>query len=989
MSHFENVGYYTFFTPDRRCITLPANEIENVYFSTATRLRNKETGNLDNAYFPLGSLDGFKTKKGDLYYATEENATGKFIGYCLDGDRTKVVTYPINDCTQAICLFFTTDKDKGDVFGAGIFTTGNDSNKNNIANFSVSDVSKPVELDLLKQQAQNNDVLLLENLDYTLRDEADGVITQGSYTSAFFDIKTLDVPVGMTVNYLEGGKLPDEQIKNSVSQLNTLITKNNSGYAYNTDMSRSDLGKISVGEVLHLNDDNLYKLDHRLMYLSEYSIEKGNPINLYVVYTKVDFLVSGNWNEYAKQVYEASNLKNTNAILITVPYFDAKNREGITDFSVSHYMPGVYAKGIDINTAAIGKIKAVSSRMESTGVVQYESITSTQVEDFITKVYTQTYKPYVIYFGLRYADGTIQVKSEDSGKESKPGYGFVKTIILKSNKYFDDIKKLTLPERGATQTLQTGTSVYTENPNYESERLLYDLQRAELIDRANQGNASDWKEVENSIQFKEKQLDELTANKYITGYAFKDDFEQWINDLNVVFGGTENQPPKYTFDQTYNKDTWSTVDPVVYGTIDVASLLASVWSADAVPEAIGLMYATKRGNAVNMALYSSTIILPVVASGELRAGALASQLTKDSKIFYRGFVHTLNADGKLAKVSTTYTRGRLLEFFKFSDNAPITITELDAFAEAVKGKKITNSQIKSILSEVDETKRVAFFKEVVNGGGLTKASQFLSKHPQIMQDDAILNATARLLKNNSAFVEANSTKISTIIDKMAEAGIRCRTCATTGSNAGLKYFDEVLDDLDFAITNYSKTPGFDKLLTEMAAHANKADGGAFALQYLRSQGTGFASKVQEFESFYLSGARFEADIKIKDGVEKLLELKSWSKSTWETFGSGSSLEQLKGYIESYKKDKNLFEYIANKTKLVNDGVADPIGFVKGKFQNAFKNNAKELFEKNPRLFEKITYNGNKIDIDDYQELIEYCNKSDFYNSSLFNFIKLE
>jgi hypothetical protein len=34
-------------------------------------------------------------------------------------------------------------------------------------------------------------------------------------------------------------------------------------------------------------------------------------------------------------------------------------------------------------------------------------------------------------------------------------------------------------------------------------------------------------------------------------------------------------------------------------------------------------------------------------------------------------------------------------------------------------------------------------------------------------------------------------------------------------------------------------------------------------------------KVQEFESFYLSGERFEADIKLFDGVTKLIEFKSF------------------------------------------------------------------------------------------------------------------
>jgi len=207
-------------------------------------------------------------------------------------------------------------------------------------------------------------------------------------------------------------------------------------------------------------------------------------------------------------------------------------------------------------------------------------------------------------------------------------------------------------------------------------------------------------------------------------------------------------------------------------------------------------------------------------------------------------------------------------------------------------------------------------------------------------DESILEATAKMLKNNSKYVEDNLSKIQTIYDKLAAAGARCKTCATKGTNAGIKHLDEIIDDLDFAITNFKDKKGFDKLLTEMAAHSNKADGGAFMLQYLKSKGAGFANNVQEFESFYLSGERFEADIKLFDGVTKLIEFKSFAKSSWEAFGGTSSLNQLKGYMKSGE----VFEYVANKTKLLNDGVADPAKFVKEQFQRVFKKNAEDFFK---------------------------------------------
>jgi hypothetical protein len=535
-----------------------------------------------------------------------------------------------------------------------------------------------------------------------------------AFTSSFFDIASMDVPPGVSVDRIEGGKFSPEKIQKAISQVNKLIAKNNSGYGYNTEMSNTDMGNISVDENIPVGGDKLNRLDHSLVYLSEFSKQKNNQVNIYVVYTKVDFLISGNWNEFTKQVYEASNLKDKNAILITVPYFNLKKGIGITDFSVDHYMPGLYAKGVDVKTSAIAKVKAGNLRKETTGAAgTYESILKTQVEEFISQVYQQTYKPYIIYLGLKYADGSIQATKKESA-EYQPGYNFVKTILLQQNKYYDEIQKLVKPGQSTGISPTTMAPVIAYDPNYEQHLLQYELDKADLLDKANEGKNEDWNGVENSVEFKEKQLEELTANKYITGYAFKGGFTQWTKDLSVVFGGTDESPPIYEFANVYNKDKWSTLDPIVYGVIDVSSVAASFIAADAIPEAIGLMYSVKRKDVLSAALYTSAIVLPVIASGELRVGQkLASKLTKDSKIFFRGFVYTLQTDGKLAKLSTNYKRGRLLEFFNFSDKS-ITTAELDAFSSALKENKVLSKDIKGILSETDEVKRATLFKNISN-----------------------------------------------------------------------------------------------------------------------------------------------------------------------------------------------------------------------------------------------------------------------------------
>lgn len=674
-------------------------------------------------------------------YAFQSQSSGEFANYVITPDY-RIVSLPSPSSLIYDACNFDNEK-KGPVYGFSengkVYCWGKDAyyergtttkypgKLDYIENPKDSDkitlffdIERPCpSKEMTITYSQIKDKLNISDLNKFIQNNADKAKnvpcgnSKDAFTSSFFDITSLDVPPGVKVDMIEGGKFSLEQIQKTISQVNKLILKNNSGYGYNTEMTNGDLGNISVDENIPAGGDILNRLDHRLVYLSEFSKQKNNPVNIYVVYTKVDYLINGNWNEYAKQVYEASNLKDKNAILITVPYFNLKKGTLYVDYSVDHFMPGVYAKGVDIKTDAIVKVKANNTSRGDTGAAgTYQSILNSQVEEFIGQVYQQTYKPFIVYLGLKYADGNIQATKKESS-EYTPGYNFVKTVLLQQNKYYDEIQKLVKPGTQSAGISSTGIPVTVYNPYLEQHLLEYELEKAELLDKANEGNIKDWNFVENSVDFKEKQLDELTANKYITGYAYKGGFTQWTKDLTVVFGGTDEKPPIYEFADVYNKDKWSTLDPIVYGVIDAASVAASFVAADAIPEAVGLMYSVKRKDVVSATLYTTAIVIPALASGELRVGQkLASKLAKDSKIFFRGFVYTLQADGKLVKFSTNYKRGRLLEFFNLSDKS-VTTAELDAFADAFKNKKIGFSKIKEILNESDEIVRASRLKGTV------------------------------------------------------------------------------------------------------------------------------------------------------------------------------------------------------------------------------------------------------------------------------------
>lgn len=552
-----------------------------------------------------------------------------------------------------------------------------------------------------------------ENIDYNNNDEikfnSNWECPQTNVNETYFDIANFELPQGLRFNKVE--EIKPEIIDYAVTKLNALIAKNNVGYTYDTEMTNSQLAHIYIDKDVPVGGNDLMKLDHRFVYLSEYTKSLDKGIDIYVLYQKVDMLFN-NWNEYAKQVFTKSNLANKNAILITVPYFTESNTIGISDYSVSYFLPGVYAKGIDIATKNIVKQEASWGRRNQYLNPDYQTIFNTQVENFIEQVYTQTHKPSVIYLGLRYADGTIEV-IPNTEKIYKPGNAFLKTIILKDNKYYNEIIRLQKPwySREKEGDYLGGAPTTEYNPDYQEELLRYEIRKASLLELASENKEQDWLDYDNSIQFKEKQLDEQTAAKYITGYAFKGGFAQWTEDLAVVYGGTTNSPPVYEFSNTYNKDGWSTLGPLVYGTIDIASLALSPWALDAMPESIGLFYALKRGDALNTTLYTSAIVIPVLTTGQLRAGMIAKNLATDTKLFFRGSVYTLKADGKLAKVSTSYTRGRILEFFKFSDNA-VTPTEIDNFVSAFNKKEIKGSDVKSILNESSESVRASKFKSL-------------------------------------------------------------------------------------------------------------------------------------------------------------------------------------------------------------------------------------------------------------------------------------
>lgn len=389
----------------------------------------------------------------------------------------------------------------------------------------------------------------------------------------------ITLPILKDVQYVKEKEISEDRIQVLVDAVNAAIQKPISSYTYSKASSKSDLRRITIDDGIDLDFyiEKLSKLDHKLVYLSEYT----NPLasqtqDIYVVYHKIDYFISNGWNEIAKRVFEKSNLSNKNAVLVLIPYFEfKKERHFGVNSNFSHYMPGVYAKGVQIETSNIGKLPATDLSTTYYND-KFKAILGATTIDFVNRIYTQTYKPAEIFYGAKSFDGTVS-NSYKKVQEYKPGANAIKFVLLKENIYYDIIINLNKPQQ--TYQVRTGDGPDTRiNENYHNELLIYQITKAGLEDeaRASLKEASSWKTVNSDeiIEFKEKFLNEEVAEKYINNYAYRSKVSQFITDLGEVYGGVTNQLPEvYNLEHTYNKSAGEIVDKAVYGTLDVVSFL--------------------------------------------------------------------------------------------------------------------------------------------------------------------------------------------------------------------------------------------------------------------------------------------------------------------------------------------------------------------------------------------------------------------------------
>ena len=95
---------------------------------------------------------------------------------------------------------------------------------------------------------------------------------------------------------------------------------------------------------------------------------------------------------------------------------------------------------------------------------------------------------------------------------------------------------------------------------------------------------------------------------------------------------------------------------------------------------------------------------------------------------------------------------------------------------------------------------VLAFQNPVRTADLVEAWKAVIGNPMIRKDITTLESVSRIISNTDISTVISKTDLSDIVNKLAQKGVRCRTC--TGGNPAYKYLDEILDDIEFGAVKY-------------------------------------------------------------------------------------------------------------------------------------------------------------------------------------------
>jgi hypothetical protein len=560
---------------------------------------------------------------------------------------------------------------------------------------------------------------------FTCRDKSNNDIVTKS--GEFFGETKL--PSIKDYRYVRSTELEDKDVAPFIKGLKELLGRSTKPYNYKENKQLTSLSNIYIesdvaAKIEGKAMERLLRLDHKLRYLKDFSIEKGKKVEIYVVVKNVDYVLSNpiDWNEMADRVIKSAEVSDKNIILITVPYYFFDVKYGLGDsFKIDYCSPGI---SIPSSLKVDKKSIELEAPVHNSNLGGYLYHSMNQVTNFIEKVYIHSEKPLRYYTGRLFADGSvINIQKHDSSKY-KTGVNGVKEIVTYKHRNYDEVLKIDMLIKGLVDNLKNEkldkTLKETTSNGKGIRELLFShqYQRIQLI--ANSGNdiEKDYSVYDYKFEIQEDVIDEV-SNNFINYYAFRSLEGQKGRDLELLFNlqkGNFSKSDVYNFKEVVQ-------DKYVYGAVDAASIGLSFAGADVVADVAGMLYAIYRDDAGNITIYATASVFSGVNSSTVRLINQVKKLPKDVAFSLNGKFFKNNG-GVLEEVSTN--QSVINNMFGLKEKSlPDDIYTL--LHSDLQNKNIKESVLQEIISSNSEKKRI----ELILSNYSKKLDDLFTKFPNL------------------------------------------------------------------------------------------------------------------------------------------------------------------------------------------------------------------------------------------------------------------
>jgi hypothetical protein len=384
-----------------------------------------------------------------------------------------------------------------------------------------------------------------------------------------------------------------------------------------------DLGKkeedyfiIQPAELNDYKNSEAYALlDDKVAYLYQTLKNHNKATNIYVLIqnTGCEVRDQGLLTDISKKVYERSSLNGKPTILITVPLWITRSD---------------YRNDLQYDLAK-------ADIFDNSGLLENKDLIFTDSKDIpyiIQSTYKQIKKPYTRYEAYLGVSGSIDYKVWES-KGFVSGYNSVNDLFLWIKPEFYEFAELRYPSRNSPECsdLHPTREIFVPNETkYAIAVFRYMSQRNDILSRAEQ-TPNQWYLEEPETPLKEWCI---SANyKSFAKYTFEQSsFLQWLESAGILIGS--HTLPEECLREF---DAMEIIDPVVYGVIDVASIVPVL---DTFAEGVGLLYSSARGDGENAAMYLVGLSAPLVGTGVVKAVTYTIQgAARSGKILIRGTLY--------------------------------------------------------------------------------------------------------------------------------------------------------------------------------------------------------------------------------------------------------------------------------------------------------------------------------------------------------------